>query len=437
MEKAREITGADIVVAVMSGDYVQRGEPALVDKYTRARMALSEGADMVFELPVRYALSSAEDFAYGGILALQSLSFVDFFCFGSEGAPADILEEASAFFADEPEKYRLLLGEFLKQGMSYPAAREHAFAQCTGMKANEQKMLFTPNNILGLEYMKAAKQLGTTMKPVAVERVGMGYHEVLNDGKNAKTVAKGSGENEEFLSAAEIRRRILGGSFFDDARQNDKAPHDAPRQNDETFHDAPQQNGETFHDAPQNGMSLSCIQQLKQADCYLQTEDFWQICSYAIREKWENLERVKDMSEELANAFRKNWYSAVSFEDFSGRCKTKNTTMARIKRCMFQTLLGIEKQDERENTLPYIRLLGMRERASALLREIQDTVVLTSLAKDMKNLDEEAQRLLHQDIKASDIYHSVQMGKTGKANSNEYTRSFLYNKNIRNSKKEG
>lgn len=376
IQKVREMTGADTVVAVMNGDFVQRGEPAVVDKYIRTRMALSEGADMVFELPVRYGLSSAEDFAYGGILALHSLSFVDYFCFGSEGAPTQELMEAGRFFAEEPSEYQILLGRFLREGLSFPSARERAFAECTRMKESARKALFTPNNILGLEYIKSANCLGTPMKPVIVEREGMGYNEIEGDEKESR-----------FLSATAIRKRIREGELC--------------------------------------GMPPQALEEFKTASCYLQPEDFWQICSYAIRDKWKSLVQVKDISEELANAFRKNWYGAVSLEDFARRCKTKNITMSRVKRCLFQTLLDIKKESGKEETLPYIRLLGMKKEAALHLREVAGTVVLGRLAKDMEQLDEGAVKKLQQDIKASDIYRSVEMSVGGKVLPEEYKRPVI------------
>lgn len=375
IEKAREKTGADTVVAVMNGDFVQRGEPAVADKYTRARMALEEGADMVFELPVRYGISSAEDFAYGGILALHSLGFVDTFCFGSEGAEEDALTMAGHFFAEESEAYQKALNRFLREGLSYPVAREYAFAECTGMQKEQREVLFSPNNILGTEYIKAAIQLNTHMKPVVIKRQGLGYNEDK------------PGADGDFLSATAIRNLLFQGGM---------AIEGIPAGARKIFNEA----------------------------AYLETEDFWQICAYGIREKWNHLEHIKDVSDEMANAFRKNWYDAVSLEDFVNRCKSKNITMSRVKRCMFQILLGIEKE-ERERTLPYIRLLGMKKDASSYLGKVEETVVLGRLAKDMKLLDETAREKLEKDIQAADIYRSVLISKSGKRLPEEYKRPVI------------
>lgn len=381
IQKAREMTGADTVVALMNGDFVQRGEPAVVDKYTRAGMALSEGADMVFELPVRYGLSSARDFAHGAVMALHSLTFVDYFCFGSEGADESALIEAGHFFAEEPETYRQMLKQFLREGMSYPAARERAFAEGTGAGGADLSHLFEPNNILGVEYIRAAARLNTSMKPVVVRRKGLGYHdEAPNDV-----------EDGEFLSATAIRKRMENGEFVG---------------------------------IPEGARKI-LLSNYGDAGEFMKPEDFWSVCFYAIRDKWESLESIKDISEDLANAFRKNWYESSTLEEFARRCKGKNTTMSRVKRCIFQTLIGVEKEVQSEEYIPSLRLLGMRQEAAGKLKEVKNTVILGRLAKDMERLGDTARQSVYQDIKASDIYRGVSQIKSGKIQPDEYKRPVI------------
>lgn len=377
IRQVREKTGADTVVALLNGDFVQRGEPAIVDKYIRTCMALEGGADMVFELPVRYGLSSAEDFARGGILALDSLSFVDFYCFGSEGAVQEKLEQAGRYLAKEPEHYKKRLGHYLREGFSYPAARERAYSDCVELTGEERGQLFMPNNTLGIEYIKAAVRLESPMKPVVIRRRGMGYHEELT----------GQQERRSFLSATAVRSQIWKGNFA--------------------------------------GLSEGAVDLLKKAPCFLRSEDFWKMCSFAIRDRWDRLEEIKDLSEELGNLFRKNWYEAVSLDDFANRCKTKNMTMARVKRCVFQTLLRIEKESCSEESLPYIRLLGMRRRAAENLKRVKKTKVLGRLAKDMEGMDGADRDKLMQDIKAADLYRTVAMAVSGKRLPEEFRRHVI------------
>lgn len=377
IEKVRELTGADLVVAVMNGDFMQRGEPAIVDKYTRTKMALAGGADLVFELPVRYGLSSAEDFAYGGILALHSLSFVDCFCFGSEGADVMALKEAGQFFAEEPECYKERLRRLLREGVSYPAARERAYEEISGKDASACQPLFLPNNILGIEYIRAAAALHTRMKPVVVRRRGKEYHDKSTDRECG----------EDFLSAAAIREGLKHGKIM--------------------------------------GIPKAAEAELERAHCFLEAEDFWASCSYAIRSQWDELEEIKDISRELAGAFRKNWYEARSLKDFAEMCKTKNVTMSRIRRCVFQTLLRLKKETQTETKCPYLRLLGMRKRAAKWLGEVDGTVILGRLAKDMEGLSEADRQKVQQDIKASDIYRSISMQKSNVVQPDEYKRPVI------------
>lgn len=381
IQKAKELTGSDTVAVVMNGDFVQRGEPAVVDKYTRTKMALAGGADLVFELPVRYGLSSAEDFAYGSILALESLSFVDHYCFGSECGEQELLKNAGQFFAREPEKYRLSLNRYLKDGMSYPAAREQAYVQCAAggkyLSQRQREQLFSPNSILGIEYIKAAERIQSHMKPVIIERQGMGYNE-------EDTGSAGEGD---FLSATAIRKEIRNGQF--------------------------------------PGMPEQAREILMETGNFSEPEDFWRMCSYAIRDKWDDLEHYKDVSVELANAFRKNWYGALSLNHFVNCCKTKNYTMSRIKRCVFQILLGIEKEAGDEKTFPYIRLLGMKKEAAGYLKEVDGTQILGRLSRDIQKLEETARQKFGQDLKASDLYRSVSMSRGRAVQPDEFSRPLI------------
>ena len=162
IDALRARTRADFIVVAMSGDFVQRGEPAVFDKYTRTRMALSCGADLVLELPVAFATSSAEDFAACGVALLDKLGAVDILCFGSE------LGEL------EPEEFKSRLRELLKRGLSYPAARYAALSDHGVLK----NPLSSPNNILAVEYLKALKRRKSAIAPVTIRREGQGYHEL-------------------------------------------------------------------------------------------------------------------------------------------------------------------------------------------------------------------------------------------------------------------
>lgn len=174
IQKAKEQCGAEFAVVVMNGDFAQRGEPAIFDKYTRTKEALLGGADLIFELPVRFGLSSAGDFAMGGILALNALPFVTHLCFGTETGDLTPLLQAATFLCDEPDSYRTRVKHFVKQGILYPKARSLALAAESGLPTETWD---SPNNILGLEYCVALQKLHSKIKPFTIRREGQGYHD--------------------------------------------------------------------------------------------------------------------------------------------------------------------------------------------------------------------------------------------------------------------
>lgn len=174
IQKAKEQCGAEFAVVVMNGDFVQRGEPTIFDKYTRTKEALLGGADLIFELPVRFGLSSAGDFAMGGVLALNALPFVTHLCFGTETGDLTPLLQAATFLCDEPDSYRTRVKHFVKQGILYPKARSLALAAESGLPTETWD---SPNNILGLEYCVALQKLHSKIKPFTIRREGQGYHD--------------------------------------------------------------------------------------------------------------------------------------------------------------------------------------------------------------------------------------------------------------------
>ena len=174
IQKAKEQCGAEFAVVVMNGDFVQRGEPAIFDKYTRTKEALLGGADLIFELPVQFGLSSAGDFAMGGVLALNALPFITHLCFGTETGDLTPLLQAATFLCDEPDSYRTRVKHFVKQGILYPKARSLALAAESGLPTQTWD---SPNNILGLEYCVALQKLHSKIKPFTIRREGQGYHD--------------------------------------------------------------------------------------------------------------------------------------------------------------------------------------------------------------------------------------------------------------------
>ncbi|MDI9488080.1 MAG: nucleotidyltransferase family protein, partial [Bacillota bacterium] len=187
IEEAKKITGADYLVAVMSGNFVQRGSPAIINKYDRAMMALNNGVDLVLELPVCYATGSAQYFALGAVALLNQLGIVDYLCFGSECGNIKLLEDAAKLFYKSSESFDNILYSYIRKGLSYPAAREKAAKDL--LKADTQ-IISEPNNILAIEYIRALLLLNSSIKPITIKRNKAHYHdkELKNDISSATAI---------------------------------------------------------------------------------------------------------------------------------------------------------------------------------------------------------------------------------------------------------
>ena len=350
LRQAREITGADFTVVILNGDFVQRGEPAVFDKYSRTRTALEGGADLVFELPLRFGISSAGDFALGGILALTQLGFVSDICFGSECGDTQSLWEIAALLVNETEAFRSSLDVGLRQGLSYPAARARALIQTGSCK---EELLRQPNNILGIEYCLALQKTGSPLTPVTILRKGQDYHESTPSAPSC------------YPSATALRREIYASA----------TPH-------------------------------LCL------------EDFSDMIGYALR-SCHDLSQYKDISPELADRIKRKLPDYRTVDEFVEDCQTRTFTAGRIRRSLLHCLFGIR---ETPPAIPYLRLLGMRKRASCLLTQIENSslTILSRLAVDGKQLTEPDRKLLEQDIFASDLYRQVYGRKYGEKRPNEY-----------------
>lgn len=194
LQTSKELTKCDYTIAVMSGNFVQRGEPAIVDKWKRTQMALKAGIDLVIELPVVYATSTAENFAYGAVKLLDSLKIVDCFSFGSEKGDLNELTKIAEILLEEPIYYRKALKEYLKSGITFAKARELALQKV--INNNEiEKILQTSNNILAIEYLKSLKKIGSSITPFTIKRKGSLYTSLELKG--------------EFASASSIRKHIF------------------------------------------------------------------------------------------------------------------------------------------------------------------------------------------------------------------------------------
>lgn len=385
LEFAKERNHADYTIIAMSGNFVQRGAPALLDKYSRAQMALSCGADLVLELPTCYSASSAEYFATGAVSLLDKLGVVTHLCFGSECGDNDALKKIATIFLEEPEEYKEALQSFLKQGHTYPSARTWALLQYDPSLSAYKDILSMPNNILGIEYVKALMRRGSKLIPDTSRRVGSDYHD------------KRLGTNQS--SALAIRQAIFSRQDYD------------------------------FLESQMPGSAYKIMaENLKQA-YYIKSDDFSNILLYKLlADREEGYTGYLDVSDELSDRIRNNLYHFGSFENFCDLLKSKDVTYTRISRSLLHILLDMKKETlEHYKTLdyiPYARVLGFRKSATPLLSAIKEhssIPLVTKLADADKQLSPSALAMLKDELRMSEIYAGVAAIKTQQTMQNEYS----------------
>ena len=371
IEQTRKVTGADYVIAVMSPDFVQRGTPALMDKHTRAKMALQGGADLVIELPVNYACSSAEYFTTGGVVLLDSLQAVNFLSFGSECGDIDALMKLGYALYDESDKFQDTLKAELKKGASFPVARKRALSQELPEYAD---ILDSPNNILATEYCMSIINHHSHLKPVTIRRSADNYHDTTL--------------SEEHSSASAIRatlladEKILSGGDMTIDDMLDDVQDDIPAGAFETLKGNWAINGPLCED----GFSSQLKYKL-------------------LSETAETLTSYLDVSESLANRIIKSLNKFESFSQFAELLKSKDLTRTRINRALLHILLNIKDVQPIE----YARILGFRKSAEPLLSAIKKSSSIPLVTK----LSEVAY-----DVFATNLYESVL--------SEKYARSFVH-----------
>lgn len=375
IRKAKELTHADYCVVVMSGDFVQRGAPAIMDKYLRAESALLNGADLVLELPVCYSISSAEHFARSSVALLDKLGVVDTLCFGSECGDIRVLTEFAKALADESPVFKETLDREIRAGHTYPQARNTALEASAPHLTPHINVLTTPNNILGIEYCKALLFWKSAMEPYSVKRTGASYHDnSLNTG---------------FCSAIAIRESIRhAGASEELARQ-----------------------------IPASSLALIKDAYLKTYPVF--TDDLSLLTQYSLLTN-ENagFTDYPDIDRELSDRIVKFLPQYRDFRSFCDLLKSKNRTYVRISRSLLHILLGIHRETlqryGQEGWIFYARMLGFRESATPLLSAIKQNAqipLLSKLADAEKQLAPIGSSMLEKDIYASHIYQSIVRNK--------------------------
>jgi len=320
LEAAREMSGADIVIAVMSGSFLQRGEPALVSKWSRAKMALMNGADLVFELPYQYSTQKAEVFADGAVKMLDA-ALCSTLCFGSESGEAEAFIKTVEYINDESETYDRLTRKHMQTGVSYPRAASLAMAE---LKAPEGVLsLSQPNNILGYHYVKSILSNKSGMRPLTVKRKSANYHD---QDFASSTIA----------SATSIRKALFEGS-----------------------------GGLSSIKGYIPAISASVLEEyLEEFGAFHSWEMFWPYLKYRLLQASPaELNSIYEAEEGLENRLAGAAYKAQSFEEFMNAAKTKRYTWTRIQRLCTHILVNAKKEEmATEGKGPeYLRLLGMTD----------------------------------------------------------------------------
>lgn len=391
IEQTKKLTGADFIIVVMSGNFTQRGTPAIMDKYSRAQMALENGADMVIELPSCYACGSAEYFAEGAIAILDSLGIVDSICFGSECGDISLLRPIAEVFAAEPHDYKETLKAGMRSGATFPQARNQALIHCIPSFAENQNIINSPNNILGIEYMKCIIKRRSKIKSYAIQRTGSDYHSYrFQDNHFSSSLAlRHSLETQDSLSLIE-----------------EQVPPSVYRIMQENYK--------------------------KTYPVFLQ--DFSVMLKYKLLlEEASGYDSFVDISEDLSDRILKTLYKTADYEELCELLKTKNLTYARVSRLLCHILLDLKKEDlsayKASGTVFYARVLGFKDNGKGLMRELKmnsSIPLITKVSAGKELTSEIARRQFEQDILASHIYASVVSGKFGTEMKNEYQRQFIH-----------
>ena len=399
----KEKLKADYVIVAMSGDYVQRGTPALISKHVRAEMALRCGADLVLEMPVSISTASAEAFAMGGVSLLDSLGVVDMLCFGSESGEISALRELAEILVEEPEEYKKLLKSFLSEGLTFPAARSQALTEyfknphnfngddfdgvLTPLLNEVTQILNTPNNILGIEYCKALLRLNSQIRPVTIRREGMGYHETtVPDGNSTVASPDLQSPTDFFASATAIRNLIL-----QDSPDPDALASQIP------------------------GQAFPVFQKAVNSGEFLTENSLDSILSYCLmKENVESLSSYMDVSENLARRIINQQNLLLSFSQSVSVLKTRELTQTRIQRALLHIILNIHTAPAQ---IPFARVLGFRKESSELLSRIKQhsrIPLITKLADAQNLLDSEGNQILSETVFSSNLYEKLLCLKTGR-----------------------
>ena len=337
LQKAKAQSGAQYCICVMSGNFVQRGNTSIVNKWKKAEMALLNGVDLVIELPTIYGVASAEGFSLGAIKLLNNLKIVDAISFGTETSDFAALNNISSIVNEEPMKYKSILNSELKKGLSFPKARENALMLYLNDNKRYDNILNTPNNILAIEYLKALKKIKSTIQPIPVKREKVYYNDnVIVD---------------EFASATAIRKLLKNEEFSEIRKVVPKSTYQILEKETEL--------GNVVLDLSR-----------------YEKEIIYNLRRMTVSE----IAELPDVNEGLEHSLKNAANYSNDITNLINIVKTKRYTVTRIQRILICALLGITKRDVgmAKKTEPYIRVLGFNEKGKELISRInkQNSILL-------------------------------------------------------------
>ena len=405
IEKAKELTGADAVIVVMSGNFVQRGAPAIMPKHLRAEVALEAGVPVVIELPVCYSTGSAEYFASGAVSLFEKLSCIDAICFGSECGDFETLEHIAKLLADEPEEFRACLQGQLKAGVSFPKARQNALREYLKDDSVEA-ILEQPNNILGIEYIKALYVKQSPMKAYTIKRIVSGYHD--------------TGMKENYSSASAIRKLLW------------HASNSLHLENEGMFDEPVLSEVLTRLEDQVPPACIRLLEETHRTRYPIYSNDFSLLLKYKLlTETRKSLTEYVDVTDELANRILNHVNDFISYEQFCELLKSRDMTYARISRALLHILLDIRKEDmqlyREEGDCQYAHILGFRKEDAGILKYLKEHSLIPLITKltQTNNLSDSARKMLCGDIFASNLYESVVTDKFHSRFIHEYQQSLV------------
>lgn len=425
MEEAKKITEADYVIVVMSGNFVQRGTPAIINKYSRAKMALSYGADVVFELPVCYSTGSAEYFALGAVSLLNQLGIIDEICFGSECGNIHELTSIARILAEEPPEYKTFLNFFLKNGSTFPLARTQALKAL--LPDMEDEIISSPNNILGIEYIKALIKLDSSIKPVTITRKLAGYHEeelnILPQNRTCPNISSAAAINSaasiSSANAISTAASISSAAAISSATAIRKSILETNQLTTLEPH------------VPSKVLSILNEEMGKTFPIY--EDDYTLLLQYKLMEETkESLSRYLDVSQDISNRIKNTNISPLTYSQLAQEIKTKQLTLTRVNRALLHILLNITSANMEEykkgGYTQYARILGIKKASSHLLRKIKAQAhipLITKVGDAPKALTPTGLTMLQEEIFASHLYNQVIYNKYGTLIKDEYTHGII------------